>query len=175
MFQQNSAPAKEKGFVIVLGNEKGGTGKSTASMHLITYLLRLGIKVGTIDIDARQGTLTRYIENRLIYCQSKNLSLALPDHHPIYRSKNASVEDGMTEEKNKLLETMDKLKDMDFIVIDTPGTDSNLSRVAHSYADLLITPLNDSFVDLDMLGRVNPETYEVLRPSSYAEMVWDQK
>ena len=175
MLQQNNAPKKEKGFVIVLGNEKGGTGKSTASMHLITHLLRLGFSVGTIDIDARQGTLTRYIENRMSYCKTKNLNLALPEHHPIYRRQNASVEAGKTEEQDKLVETMEKLKDKDFIVIDTPGTDSHLSRVAHSYADLLITPLNDSFVDLDMLGRVDPDTYEVLRPSTYAEMVWDQK
>lgn len=175
MLNQNSTPKKDKGFVIVLGNEKGGTGKSTASMHLITHLLRLGFSVGTIDVDARQGTLTRYIENRLTYCKTKGLDLAISEHHPIYRSKNESVEAASTEEHNKLVETMEKLKDKDFIVIDTPGTDSHLSRVAHSYADLLITPLNDSFVDLDMLGRVDPETYEVLRPSTYAEMVWDQK
>ncbi len=175
MLQQNSAPQKEKGFVIVLGNEKGGTGKSTASMHLITHLLRLGFSVGTIDIDARQGTLTRYIENRMTYCRSKNLNLAIPDHHPIYRSPNESLDAAKTEEQNKFVAVMEKLKDKDFIVIDTPGTDSHLSRLAHSYADLLITPLNDSFVDLDMLGRINPETYEVLRPSTYAEMVWEQK
>lgn len=175
MLQQNSAPTKEKGFVIVLGNEKGGTGKSTASMHLITYLLRLGFSVGAIDTDARQGTLTRYIENRMTYCTSTGTDLVIPEHHPIYRSANESVDAAQVEEQNKLVEVMGKLKDKDFIVIDTPGTDSHLSRTAHSYADLLITPLNDSFVDLDMLGRIDPNTYEVLRPSTYAEMVWDQK
>lgn len=175
MLTQNMAIKKDKGFVIVLGNEKGGTGKSTASMHLITYLLRLGFSVGSIDTDARQGTLTRYIENRLNHCSSKGLTLDMPDHHPIYRSKNTDLKAAQDEEQNKLVETMAKMSDKDFIVIDTPGTDSHLSRVAHSYADLLITPLNDSFVDLDMIGRINPETYEVLRPSTYSEMVWEQK
>ena len=175
MILQNTAPKKEKGFVIVLGNEKGGTGKSTVSMHIITHLLRLGFSVGTIDIDARQGTLTRYIENRLNYCREANLKLTIPEHHPVYKSTNESVEAGKLEEDQRLFDAMEKLKDKDFIVVDTPGTDSNLSRKAHSYADLLITPLNDSFIDLDMIGRVDPQTYEVLRPSTYAEMVWDQK
>lgn len=175
MILQNTAPKKEKGFVIVLGNEKGGTGKSTVSMHIITHLLRLGFSVGTIDIDARQGTLTRYIENRLNYCRSAGLKLTIPEHHPVYKSTNESLEAAKAEEEKRLLDTMEKLKDKDFIVVDTPGTDNNLSRIAHSYADLLITPLNDSFIDLDMIGRVDPETYEVLRPSTYAEMVWDQK
>lgn len=175
MFQANAAPNKDKGFVIVLGNEKGGTGKSTASMHLITYLTRLGFDVGTIDIDARQGTLTRYIENRLAYLGKTKLDLAMPDHHPIYKSESAIKADADAEDEQKLKDTLAKLAHKDFIVIDTPGTDSFLSRVAHSHADLLITPLNDSFVDLDMLGRVDQDTYEVLRPSTYAEMVWEQK
>jgi chromosome partitioning protein len=175
MLHQNATPPKDKGYVIVLGNEKGGTGKSTASMHLITHLLRLGFSVGTIDSDARQGTLSRYIENRIAYCKANNLTLALPDHHPIYRSQLTTVDAANAEEESNLLEIMDKFKAKDFIVIDTPGTDSHLSRLAHSYADLLITPLNDSFVDLDMLGRIDPDTYEVLRPSTYAEMVWEQK
>ncbi len=175
MFQANNAPDKDKGFVIVLGNEKGGTGKSTASMHLITYLTRLGFDVGTIDVDARQGTLTRYIENRLAYLGKHGLDLPMPEHHPIYKSQNENVAEAQKEESDKLTEILESMQSKDFIVIDTPGTDSHLSRTAHSYADLLITPLNDSFVDLDMLGRINPDTYEVLRPSTYSEMVWEQK
>ena len=48
----------QKPYVIVLGNQKGGTGKSTISVHLITYLVRLGFQVGSVDVDAEQGTLT---------------------------------------------------------------------------------------------------------------------
>lgn len=175
MVLQNTALKKEKGFVIVLGNEKGGTGKSTVSMHLITHLLRLGFSVGSLDIDARQGTLTRYIENRLNYKTTHDIDLLISDHHPLFKSTHESIEFSEAEDRKKLTETLEKLSDKDFIVIDTPGTDSFLSRVAHTYADLLITPLNDSFIDLDMIGRIDPETGEVLRPSTYAEMVWEQK
>lgn len=171
----NSLPKKEKNFVIVIGNEKGGTGKSTISMHLIVHLLRLGFKVSSIDVDARQGTLTRYVENRLATQQSKHHSLPIPDHHPIYRSQNKDLAQAEQEDEQNFLELYGKIEGCDFIIIDTPGTDTYLSRMVHSYADLLITPLNDSFIDLDMLGRVDAETGEVKRPSTYAEMVWEQK
>jgi chromosome partitioning protein len=175
MVLQSMIPTKEKGFVIVLGNEKGGTGKSTVSMHLITHLLRLGFSVGSIDIDARQGTLTRYIENRLNYRDTHGIDLLVPDHHPLFKSTLETKEMAEAEDREKFLALMAKLSAMDFILIDTPGTDSYLSRFAHSYADLLITPLNDSFIDLDMIGRIDAETGEVKRPSTYAEMVWEQK
>ena len=38
-------------------------------------------------------------------------------------------------------------------------------------ADTLITPLNDSFVDFDVLGTVDPATFAVTGTSHYAEMV----
>jgi chromosome partitioning protein len=53
-----------KSLIVVLGNEKGGSGKSTTAMHLAVALLRQGKRVGTIDLDARQGTFSRLIENR---------------------------------------------------------------------------------------------------------------
>src|SRR5690606_15270310 len=53
--------------------------------------------------------------------------------------------------------------------------DSHLSRLAHSYADTLLTPLNDSFVDLDVLARVDPDTYRIVRPSHYSELVWESR
>lgn len=44
----------------------------------------------------------------------------------------------------------------DFIVIDTSGHDRYLMWLAHSMADTLITPLNDRFVDFDVLVTVDP-------------------
>ena len=79
------------------------------------------------------------------------------------------------EERNRMIRAIGALADCDFIVVDTPGSDSHLSREGHSQADILITPLNDSFVDLDLLGRVDLNTYKLLAPSKYSEMVWDQK
>lgn len=165
----------QKPYVIVLGNEKGGTGKSTVAMHIIVNLLRGGHSVGSIDVDARQGTLSRYIENRRIRKENTKEDLPLPDHIPIFRSTLEAVSAAEAEDTSNLNEAFDRLKDNDFIVIDTPGSDTYLSRLAHSYADSLITPLNDSFIDLDMLVRVNADSLDILRPSTYSEMVWDQK
>jgi len=170
-----NTPKAEKAYVVVLGNEKGGTGKSTASMHIITHLLRQNYKVGSIDVDARQGTLTRYVENRRIRSKNKGEDLPLPDHEPIFKSTLPNVSEAEAEEKEKISEAMQKFQNHDFIVIDTPGSDSYLSRLAHSFADTLITPLNDSFVDLDMLVRVNADSLDILKPSTYSEMVWEQK
>jgi chromosome partitioning protein len=63
----------------------------------------------------------------------------------------------------------------DVIVIDTPGRDDPLARAAILKADTLVTPMNDSFVDLDLIGQVDPETYRVRRPSFYAELVWNSR
>lgn len=162
-------------YTIVLGNEKGGTGKSTVGMHLISYLLSKGHKVGSIDVDARQGTLTRYIENRGHCIKTKNKNLSMPEHVPIFRSSLDALSEAQSEENARFVETMYLFKNHDYIVVDTPGSDSYLSRLAHSYADTLITPLNDSFIDLDMLVRIQSDSLDILRPSTYAEMVWEQK
>ncbi|MBT5944719.1 MAG: AAA family ATPase [Rhodospirillaceae bacterium] len=169
-------PAGVDATVIVLGNEKGGTGKSTTAMHIIVGLLREGYAVGAIDLDARQGTLARYFDNRRIYAAKMRLQLP----HPTYRAIGLSdLRDGYAAKKNDRLRLADTLKELsatcDVIVLDTPGSDNPLSRNAHSYADILVTPMNDSFVDLDLLGRVDHETNEVLQLSAYSEMVWEQK
>ncbi len=156
--------------VIVVGNEKGGTGKSTLSMHLIVSLLERGLSVGSIDIDARQATLTRYIQNRKNRPDFAQLDLACPDHVAVPPSDDQAADEA------RLLEAIARHKaDHDVVVIDTPGSDHYLSRLGHSFADTLITPLNDSLVDLDVLARVDPQTMRVARPSHYAEMVWETK
>ncbi|HLD95854.1 MAG TPA: division plane positioning ATPase MipZ [Alphaproteobacteria bacterium] len=164
----------KKPYIIVLGNEKGGTGKSTVAMHLIVSLLRNSYKVATLDVDARQGTLTRYIENRKTRKDSLNENLLLPHHNALFKSTLPVVADANAQEKENFLNVLESCKGYDFFLIDTPGSDTHLSRFVHSYADTLITPLNDSFIDLDMLVRVN-SNYTILKPSTYAEMVWDQK
>lgn len=165
----------KKPYVIVLGNEKGGTGKSTVAMHIISSLCAKGMSVGSIDVDARQGTLSRYIENRQQRAAATGENLPISEHYPLHRSQLDSVAEAKADEDMRFAEIMDRLQDKDFIVIDTPGSDTYLSRLAHSYADTLITPLNDSFIDLDMLVRVEGSSLNILRPSTYAEMVWDQK
>jgi chromosome partitioning protein len=162
-------------YIIVLGNQKGGTGKSTTAMHLIVSLLRHGHRVGAIDLDATQGTLSRYLENRRDYAARRGLGIVLPTLRAVYASELNSRTDAIAEERRRLAQALSELAACEYVVIDTPGADHSLSRLGHTYADTLITPMNDSFVDLDLLAAVDPDTLEVVAPSRYSEMVWEQK
>ncbi len=158
--------------VIVVGNEKGGSGKSTVAMHLAIALLKTDSKVASLDLDSRQKTFTHYIENRHAWAQHTGLALGIPDHrYFIENTDHPSAEDEAAD-GNALIEQINALAEFhDFIVIDTPGRDSYLGRLAHSLADTLITPMNDSLVDLDVLGTIDRDTMRVTGPSHYAQMV----
>lgn len=167
---------KKTAHIIVFGNEKGGSGKSTTAMHTAIALLRLGYRVGTIDLDARQGTLTRYLKKRFDYITRNREHLPSPAHMAIQKSLLDTVAEQKFEEEAFLLMALDELKRVsDFIIIDTPGTDSFLSRLAHSHADTLITPMNDSFIDLDLLADIDMKNYDVIGPSIYSKMVEEQR
>jgi chromosome partitioning protein len=168
-------PGLGRPHVIVLGNEKGGSGKSTTAMHLVVALLHEGYDVGSIDCDARQGSFTRYVENRKATAAEMLIPLLQSRHVPVDRSSADSAVAGRDDEALRLAEALDRLKDCDFIVIDTPGSDTSLSRLAHTFADTLITPLNDSYLDLDLLGRIDHDGAKILKPSIYSEMVWEQR
>ena len=161
--------------LIVLGNEKGGSGKSTTAMHVIVSLLGQGHSVGAVDLDARQGTLSRYIENRAALNRRNNLSLPCPRFAAVLPSSRRNRDDAEKEDLENLEAALNKLRPADFIVIDTPGSASHLSRLGHSLADILITPLNDSFIDLDLLARIDPDAHSILGPSIYSQMVWEQR
>ncbi len=159
--------------IIVVGNEKGGSGKSTTCMHVATALARLGHRVGALDLDLRQKSFGRYIENRRAWLDRARLTLPTPDYRDLPEADPAALASGENVYDHRLtnaIAAMDKVKD--FIVIDCPGSHTRLSQVAHSLADTLITPLNDSFVDFDLLARVDAETGKVKGPSIYSEMVW---
>ena len=166
----------QKAHIIVVGNEKGGSGKSTTAMHIIVSLMKKNFNVSVIDLDSRQKSLARYLENRLNYSDKHDIHLSSPDVYILSRSMEGDIDNMMFEDTKNFTELVDELhKDSDFILIDCPGSDSNLARLAHSVADTLITPINDSFVDLDLLATVNPDTYKIEKLSLYSEMVWDAR
>jgi chromosome partitioning protein len=166
---QDQAPRAR---VIVVGNEKGGSGKSTVAMHLAIALLKSKHSVATLDLDSRQRTFTHYIENRHAWAQQTGLNLEIPDHRYFIENADHPSPADEAADGNALVEQIDALRQFhSFILIDTPGRDSYLGRLAHSLADTLVTPLNDSLIDLDVLGIVDRDTMKVTGPSHYAHMV----
>lgn len=158
--------------VIVCGNEKGGSGKTTTSMHVIVYLLKAGFKVASIDLDTRQKSLTRYIQNRRNWAQTNRLNLELPNHFRFDLARVDSAIEAQSKDFSSLERALIEVQHThDFVIIDTPGADNYLGRLSHSLADTLITPMNDSFIDFDVLGRVDPKTLEIAGVSHYALMV----
>jgi chromosome partitioning protein len=170
LLEPNRAPMSAH--VVVLGNEKGGSGKSTTAMHVAIALTLMGQRVATIDLDSRQKSFTRYIDNRRAWARHARLNLKLPVHFCVARGTTLKLDENESIEFASFAEAVSAVeRSHDFIVVDTPGTDSYLTRLAHSMADTLITPLNDSFVDLDVIGTVDATTYSVSGESHYALMV----
>ena len=158
---------------IVVGNEKGGAGKSTVAVHLAVGLMRMGKRVGVVDLDVRQASLTRYLDNRRRWSESRGVTLPMPEAGALTGSTARSLDAAEEQETATWRRAMDRLHaQCDFIIIDAPGSDTHYSRLAHGEADTLITPINDSFVDFALLAEVDPDTFEVGRPSAYADMVW---
>jgi chromosome partitioning protein len=158
--------------VIVVANEKGGSGKSTIAIHVAVALIKAGHIVATIDLDSRQRSLTRYVENRRQWADHVGQDIGIPTHICIGEQtiSRSAVEEALVYEQ--LVEAVeDVAKSHNFIVIDTPGHQSHLTSLVHTMADTLITPLNDSFVDFDVLATVDPTTLELTGPSQYAEIV----
>jgi chromosome partitioning protein len=172
MLVQASVGNPASAHVIVLGNEKGGSGKSTSAMHIAVALTKAGQRVATVDLDSRQQTLTHYIENRRGWAKRARVGLEMPAHYSVARAEGLRVDDNEVQEFGDFAAAVTAIEHAhDFVVIDTPGTDNYLMRLAHSMADTLVTPLNDSFLDFDVLGTVDPATFAVSGSSHYAEMV----
>lgn len=146
--------------VIVLGNEKGGSGKSTSAVHVALALAANGIAVKVLDLDPRQRTTARYLENRAAWAAKHGLALTGPEAKVIAEDDLAALAAALA------------APGVQAIVIDTPGRDSALGRAALARADTLVTPINDSFIDFDLLGQVDADSFKVTRPSFYAELVW---
>ena len=150
---------------IVFANEKGGTGKSTTAVHTAVALAATGHSVAALDLDSRQRTMTRYLENRDATMRRLNV--------PLPQARYNVLEDQSHEALEAAIQELGA--EADVIVIDTPGRDDPIARAAILKADTLVTPMNDSFVDLDLIGQVHPENYKITRPSFYAELIWNSR
>ena len=183
--------------VVVIGNQKGGSGKSTFAMHIIVALLKAGKRVASFDLDLNQLTLTRFLRNRHEWDRTHEQKLELPDHYPVEAEVHGVAPSQFVSRFNKIrrahkdgfmgssapshsadlkqftsqLKKIGQAHKHDFIVIDTPGGVQHLSLIAHGMADTLITPINDSFVDLDVLMVMEQSDLEP-QPSAYAKAVW---
>ncbi|MES2339381.1 MAG: division plane positioning ATPase MipZ [Pseudomonadota bacterium] len=151
--------------VIVFANEKGGTGKSTTAVHTAIALATRGSRVAAFDLDHRQRTMGRYLDNRAATVKRTGRELVTPIH---------ATHDGTSDDF--FAETLDRLSaHADYLVIDTPGRDDKFARLAATNADTLVTPMNDSFVDFDLIGQVDPDNFKVTRPSFYSELIWEAR
>jgi chromosome partitioning protein len=150
--------------VIVIGNEKGGAGKSTVAVHLCVSLAHQGARVAVLDLDRRQQSMAHFFANRARWIEA-NGAVDLPQ----------PVSLGDVPDLDALDAALASAAECDFVVIDTPGADTELARRAHQKADVILTPMNDSFVDFDVLGVVDPLTLDLVRPSLYSETVWEAR
>lgn len=158
--------------VIVVGNEKGGSGKSTTAFHLAIYLLYQGFRVSSIDVDSRQQTFTNYVKNRRNWAQARDLQVPHTTHYHLPLTRSDSIKENQRLEFDLFRQAVIEVEGKaDFLIVDTPGFDTHLTRLAHSLADTLITPLNDSVIDLDVMAHVDPVTGEPREMSHYARLV----
>ncbi len=166
--------AGQRAHIVVFGNEKGGSGKTTAAVHVAVALARAGKRVAGIDLDTRQRSFSRHLENRTGWRDRGDGKLAMPEILPFARSTARSLDAAAEDEAKRFATLLAEAENrFDFLVIDTPGADTQLSRLGHAAADTLVTPMNDSFVDFDLLARIDPTSFEVKSPSLYSDFVWD--
>ncbi len=162
------------GTIVVFGNEKGGSGKSTTAIHVAISLCYQKKNVGIIDLDLRQKSMSRFLENRADFCKRQKYNLPVPTFYRIDPSNKDSKTESNSEEEKRFAEALTTLEQScDFLVIDCPGGISNYVKMAHTVADTLVTPMNDSLIDFDLLAKIEASTGKVVGPSIYSEMVWE--
>jgi chromosome partitioning protein len=155
--------------LIVVGNEKGGSGKTTVAIHLVAGLIDAGLRPGAIDLDHRQQSFAHFFANRAAWAEREKRVIALP------KLVTPAPSAGGDEAQRLAAIAATLSAEVEVIVVDCPGADTPFGRAAHASASVIVTPMNDSFVDFDLLAGVDPETYEAKAPSIYAEFVWESR
>jgi chromosome partitioning protein len=173
---RNNNPGPPGARVIVVGNEKGGAGKSTLAALIATAMLYRGKRVAVIDADLRQQTLSRFLANRRSWLPAAGVEAPVPLEYKLHEDPGALAHGDPAEAVARFESAVGMaMGDADLVVIDTPGSDTAVSRCAHLQADLVVTPMNDSFVDFDVLGQLDPVTLRLLRPSLYTQVVLEAR
>lgn len=121
--------------ILLLGGEKGGTGKSTIAVNLSVWLANAGIDVLLIDTDM-QRTASHFIERR-------NQLGALPKVH--CTEKHGNVFDSVRDLSTRYEQ----------IIIDAGGRDSEELRTAMVASHLLYCPLKASQPDIETSVHMN--------------------
>lgn len=159
--------------LVVIGNEKGGAGKSTIAVHTAVSLLYQGVRLAIIDLDVRQRTFERFFENRKAWASANFEALLMPEVLNIsdYVGPNGECDN----EEGFVNFISEQLSQYEMVIIDTPGSATKSSQIIHGLADTIITPMNDSFVDFDLLAKLDPNTGEIISPNYYAQLIWDSR
>jgi len=147
--------------VITVANEKGGAGKTTLAAHIAVSLASAGYRVLAIDLDRRQRSLSRFFASRDATARRLGVGLPMVRHIVLNQTSGAML----------FQEIARAGPDCQVVVIDAPGADSPIVRRAIAMADKLVTPVNLSFVDLDLLAHFNPVTQDYVSPGCFAEAV----
>ena len=109
--------------IITIGHSKGGVGKSTIAFNLAHSLQQTDEKVTIVDLDFQQ---TLFFIN----------SLAEFPTIDILQPKSAS----------ELIEIFEEQHG--YLIVDIGGFDSDINRIALSYADKIIVPISNSVTDV---------------------------
>ena len=153
--------SQRRGHIIVFANEKGGVGKSTTAFHTCIALCNAGESVAALDVDLRQLTLHRALWARQESERDFGVSLPTPEQIMLVQQNENELETKLQ---------MARIHHS-FIIIDVGGHDSPIARRAIFMADTIVTPVNDSFIDLDMLGRIDPRTGDLKILGNFARLV----
>jgi len=104
MLVQASQGQSGSAHVVVLGNEKGGSGKSTTALHIAVALMKAGQRVATIDLDCRQQSFTHYINNRGAWARRTGLDLEIPFHCLIKLGETMQIADNENSEFQQFID-----------------------------------------------------------------------
>lgn len=150
--------------IIIFGNTEPRTGKSLTLAQIAVTLLRAGHRVGTMDLDEDGEGLSLFLHRR------RETDPDLPQ--PVHRRLPAAGRDEKTLATALMLALTEMAADCDIILIDAPRGVGTLSRMAHGYADIIVTPVRDD--DLSALALFKGNTSRIEKPAPYAEMLEDE-